>query len=60
MRTSFAFFGFVEFLVASDAAYEAGDGSGGLLLVLDPGLACEQRIACKVLIPSSLYGTWGV
>ena len=48
-----------RFLVASDAAYEAGRGSGGFLFVLRPGQASESRDAREVDLPDSLYAIWG-
>ncbi len=46
-----------RFVAASDAAWElsSGGGSGGYLLVLDPGLATESRLARVASLPLSLY-----
>ncbi len=47
-------------MAASDAAWETSSrkGSAGYLLVLDPGLPTEARIARVASLPSSLYRGW--
>ncbi len=49
-----------RFVAASDAAWElsSGGGSGGYMLVLDPGLATESRLARVASLPLSLYRCW--
>jgi hypothetical protein len=46
-------------VVATDAAYERGEGRAGYLLVLQPGRPQEERKGANVLICPSLYSVWG-
>ena len=48
-----------RFVVASDAAYEAGVGTGGFLVVMRPNQAEESRHARVVELPQELYEIWG-
>ena len=48
-----------RFVVASDAAYEAGVGTGGFLVVMRPAQAEESRHARVVELPQELYEIWG-
>ena len=46
-------------LMASDASYEGGVGKAGFLMVVDPGLPGEERVAMEVIIPLGFYARWG-
>jgi len=48
-----------RFVVASDAAYESGVGTGGFLVVMRPNQAEESRQARVVELPKELYEIWG-
>ena len=50
---------FSRVVVASDAAYENGDGSGGFLVILHPNSQNESRLACVADLPPELYEIWG-
>ena len=45
--------------MASDAAYENGTGSGGFLVVVDPGTSSERRLARVACLPQQLKQLWG-
>ena len=45
--------------MASDAAYEDGRGSAGLLVVLNPGQPTEARLGKVIEIPQVVYSLWG-
>ena len=50
---------FPRLLVASDAAYEAGVGTAGFLMVRQPGRGSEFRMGRAIRVPPSIYSQWG-
>ena len=45
--------------MASDASYEGGVGKAGFLMIVNPGLEEEERVAMEVVVPAGCYSRWG-
>ena len=48
-----------RFVIASDAAYENGNGTGGFLCVIQDSDGAWVRTARMVVIPQEIYKEWG-